>query len=315
MGLQVSAFSMGASSFHNLVETDRKLVEAHIRQWGVVNRIGMPGDFTVSPHGSLHSMIIGSGMAWIAPRGLAVGTYFAYSDGNDTISLPAANPSNPFIATVILRVADDQYGTVTGTKGARYDIVSGTPGASPTAPSDSAIDALGVPGGWMRICDIRINSADTGVIPGGQFTRPFIKLAAPPTAKMTLVAAQSLTNNTVQGVLFDTNEFDTDGMVDLVNDRLIIQTPGLYLLQAMMTFSGNATGARTMYMTINGSVKNADYRATLGSAFSTIANVGGLHRLAAGDLITLQAFQNSGGSLAVSPVNGGPFLSALWVNP
>jgi len=315
MGLQVSAAFMGANSFHNQIETDRKILESRIRQWGLIPRVVMPGDFAVTP-GPAHNVNVAAGMAFLPPKGLAVGSYFVYSDGVDVVSLHAAT-TNPFIDTVILRVADDQYGTVTGTKGARYDVIQGTPNASPVAPSDATIDALNVPGTWMRLCDVRVNTADTGVIPGGQFTTPpsLGKLAVAPQCKITQTAAQTLTNNVVNQINFDVEEIDTDAMGDLANNRIVIQTPGVYLLQAMATFTGNATGSRTCYLEVNGSVKFADYRATLGASFSTISCCGGLLRLAQGDLVTFHQFQNSGGGLTVGAVNGGPFVSACWVGP
>lgn len=323
MGLQVSALHMGASSFHNLVETDRKFVESRIRQWGVINRVHMPGDFTVSPHASLHSILISAGMAFIAPKGLAVGTYYAYSDGTDTIALPAVNPTNPFIVAVILRVADDQYGTVTGTKGARYDLISGTPAGSPVAPTDATIDALGVPGGWMRLCDVRINSADTANIPVGQFTIPLSakRLASPPFCSIQATSPQNFTHASSATVAMDTTLEDTDGgMADLANERIVINTPGVYDLQAGLAWVFNATGDRALNIMAGPAGSpvqvGTDWRGgALVSPHQSSAIASRRWRMAAGDVVFAQGYQSSGITLASSAFATGPFVSALWVAP
>lgn len=168
MGLNVSAAYIGAGGFQNAVETDRQIL-----QWlvGDFNRISATTDFVVTPVAGEHKVSVSAGRAFL--RGVntpgSQGSYFVWSDSADTVDMPVPQ-SNPFFATLILRSADPQYGTVTGTVGARWDVVSGAAASSPVAISDAGISALNVPGGWMRVADIRINPADTGAIPAGQIT-------------------------------------------------------------------------------------------------------------------------------------------------
>lgn len=174
MGLNVSAGYIGAGGFQNDIRTDRLLLE-HV----AMGRQGVPyaSHLVVTPTVGAHSVTISAGRAFVKGKNTPAsqGSYFVWSDDNDVVAL-AAPSASPRIDTVILRVADPQYGTVTGTVGARYEVIQGTPAASPTAVADATIDALGVPGGWIRLADVRVNTVDTGAIPIGQFTdkRPII---------------------------------------------------------------------------------------------------------------------------------------------
>lgn len=61
-----------------------------------------------------------------------------------TVDVPAANPTNPRIDTVIARVRDPDLGDAagsTGLTGFAIEVVTGTPAASPVAPDLSAIPA------------------------------------------------------------------------------------------------------------------------------------------------------------------------------
>lgn len=170
------AISIGPNNFQNLVEMDRSFVDAvSSMSHGVIFRSGATlsacTDLQVTP-GTGHTANVNVGRAVIREKTNPIvrGAYFFMEDAIENIALPVPT-TNPFIATVIARVTDTQYGTVTGAVGARIDVLSGTPASSPVPVSDAAIDAVtNTPGGWIRLCDIRINTADTGAVPVGQFT-------------------------------------------------------------------------------------------------------------------------------------------------
>jgi hypothetical protein len=69
-------------------------------------------------------------------------------------------------------------------------------------------------------------------------------------------ANQAITTSTWTAVSWDAEVFDTDGFHDnsTNNTRITIPTGkgGKYLLNALMRFEGNATGARLSYYSING---------------------------------------------------------------
>ncbi len=183
MGLKVSAFSIGSAGFKNDILLDRALVRAITNGEALINAVD---DFKVRLNAGGHTYTVGQGDAWIpartSPRNR--GAYFVSSDGDDTFGLPAVQ-SNPFIATVVLKVHDPQWGATGGhTPGAAYAVVSGSPASIPAALSDAAIStALDLPStAWIRLADIQINTANTGAIPSAQGTdkRPFARYGQPP---------------------------------------------------------------------------------------------------------------------------------------
>lgn len=176
--MALKAISIAPNNYPNPVETDRALVDAvGNRVSGVIfNTVGttmaaLP-ELLVTPTSGVHSVDVAVGTAVIREKDNpdVRGGYFVTNDAVEVVDLPVPQ-ANPFIAAIVLRVADPQYGAVTGSVGPRIDVVSGTPATSPVAPSDAEIAAVsGTPGGWIRLSDVRINTADTGAIPAGQFT-------------------------------------------------------------------------------------------------------------------------------------------------
>ena len=168
MALQPSAVGVGSPGFQTTIQADRQFIKAAFKgKIGILNW----SDFKVTSNSTSHAMDVDAGFASLAgPNAQDQGNYFAWSEASETIAWPAPS-SSPRIDTLILRVADPQYGTVTGSVGARWDIIQGVPASSPVARSDIEISTtFFVPGGWMRVADIRVNVADTGAIPGGQVT-------------------------------------------------------------------------------------------------------------------------------------------------
>lgn len=175
--MTLKAISIGVNSYQNLVETDRALVDSLAGQLpGVLLSPGVAmsaiTDLQVTA-GTGHTVNVGAGKAVVREKTtpLVRGAYFFQADAIEaSVALPVPD-TQPFYAAVVARVTDPQYGTVTGNVGARIDVIKGTPAASPVVVPDATIDAVtNTPGGWIRLADVRINTGDTGAIPGGQIT-------------------------------------------------------------------------------------------------------------------------------------------------
>lgn len=130
-----------------------------------------PGDFAITPTGVTRQFTVAAGQAYIQGRENAQqGGYVAWSDVSENLllSAPAASPR---IDTLLLRIYDEQYGTLpSGTSRAQWDIVNGVAAASPNVRPDSDFLSGGsqyVPGAWWRVADFRSNPGDT-TIPLGQ---------------------------------------------------------------------------------------------------------------------------------------------------
>lgn len=168
MGLKTQPAYIGQTGYLHPVELDRNLIE------GMFQRSGMTrvGEMAVTPTGVSGQISVAAGRAFLlGVENASQGGYFVWSDGADLLSVAAAS-GNPRIDTLVLRVKDDQYGTISGSPAAYYEVVQGVAAGSPTARADSYFNSGGgayVPGAWFRVADILRNLGD-GVIPGGQIT-------------------------------------------------------------------------------------------------------------------------------------------------
>lgn len=125
------------------------------------------GDFAMTPTATTRQFSVAAGRAYIHGReNASQGGYVAASDGPDLLTVPAPAAS-PRIDTVLLRIYDEQYGTLpSGTSRAQWDVVAGVAGGSPVARPDSDFLFGGsqyVPGAWWRVGDIRSNPGDTTI--------------------------------------------------------------------------------------------------------------------------------------------------------
>ena len=111
-------------------------------------------------------------------------------------------------------------------------------------------------------------------------------------------------------ITFDGDQYDPDDLHSTVanTDRITILVPGVYVLSANGTFEVAAGTWRVVYITVNAAVvisQSGDASGVFGERLSAT----GQQRLAAGDIIRMQAFQNSGGQINISV----PILAATRI--
>jgi|688.fasta_scaffold232810_4 hypothetical protein len=130
-------------------------------------------------------------------------------------------------------------------------------------------------------------------------------------------AAQSLTNNTSTTILLDTasttpttGTYDPKSWFNNANDRIAVGQAGFYCITANIAFAANATGRRIVEIRVNGSEVAATSVLASPAGSSIISATTNLY-LAAGDLVTMNALQQSGGALNTVVVAG--FYPALSV--
>lgn len=168
MALKVQPAYIGQTGYLHPVELDRNLLEGLMQRTGVLRY----GDMRAVPTAGTRAVSIPAGRIHIVGQENAQqGSYFAWSDGADTVTFAAAT-TNPRIDSILVRIYDDQYGVISGSPRAEYVIVQGVASGSPTARPDSDFLVGGsqyVPGAWARIANVRVNVGD-GTIPGGQIT-------------------------------------------------------------------------------------------------------------------------------------------------
>lgn len=169
MPLQAVPSYIGVSGYLTPVENDRQLIKNIFgRRQGVLGS----SDFQVTQAPSGMAVRVNSGALVCGDKeSAAQGFYFAWSDSQEDVAWPGPS-GQPRIDTLIARVVDPQYGATAAPTGAKWEVIQGTPAASPTAPADSVINNVtnNKPGAWVRIADIRINTTDTTSIPAARIT-------------------------------------------------------------------------------------------------------------------------------------------------
>lgn len=121
-----------------------------------------------------------------------------------------------------------------------------------------------------------------------------------PNAKATRMASQSIPNNATTEIVWDTEDWDTDTIVDVAGanpERLVARTAGKYHVSAGVSWGSNTTGIRQILIRVNGSshAYNAgdapngiQWRRTLSVDVNLSVN----------DYVTVGLYQNSGGALS-----------------
>ena len=135
-------------------------------------------------------------------------------------------------------------------------------------------------------------------------------------SRITATAAQSLTNNTVTKITFNTasstpdiDSYDPQAWFDNANDRIVIGQAGFYNITANVSFATNATGRRLVQIFVNGADRGS-VQMTASTASTTIISVSTNIYLAATDYVEVHALQQSGGALNTVSVTGAyPVLS------
>lgn len=166
MGLKTVPAYIGQAGYDHPVELDRNMLEGVFSRTGAVRY----GDFQASTGVGTRAVAVSAGRAFLlGAENAQQGGYFVWSDAVDTFLL-GAGVTNPRYDTILLRVLDDQYGVISGSPRAEFEVVQGVAAGSPTPRADSDFNVGGSfykPGAWWRVADCRVNVGDT-TIPGGQ---------------------------------------------------------------------------------------------------------------------------------------------------
>jgi len=122
-------------------------------------------------------------------------------------------------------------------------------------------------------------------------------------ANVCKASAQSINTGTWTAITFDTERFDSDNYHDNAtnNTRFTIPVAGRYVLSANIAFAANATGLRGLRFFKNGTTIIAFEQVnavTTGDYTSLVCTRH--YEFAAGDYVTCDAYQGSGGALNVT---------------
>jgi len=125
-------------------------------------------------------------------------------------------------------------------------------------------------------------------------------------------APESIPNNAVTILTFNSNRYDTDTIHSvLINtSRLTCNTAGKYSICGNAEFAASAVGVRSLAILLNGATIIATDQRSATSASVCQIQVACEYALGVGDYAELQAYQNSGGAINVnSAANYSPEFS------
>ena len=150
--------------------------------------------------------------------------------------------------------------------------------------------------------------------PGSVGTSTF---GAIPGARATNSTAENVTDTTLTTLTFDTNDYDSGGVhsTSTNNSRLTAPVAGVYEITGDVIWHPNSAGTREMEIVKNGTTTVAYAEMPPGSS-SVGQEVTTQLRLAAGDYVELQLFQNSTSTVIVSALSDmSPIFAMHWLGP
>lgn len=152
----------------------------------------------------------------------------------------------------------------------------------------------------METGDILANQIVEVVYDGTNFQLIGEKLV--PRARVSNNAVQSIANNTLTALSFNSETYDTDVIHDNATNssRLTCKTAGVYQIIANVTFASNATGYRRVLLHFNGGGDIAEVIVSAVSGVTTSISATSDYLLAVNDYVEVKVQQNSGGALDVN---------------
>lgn len=213
------------------------------------------GDLAVTQTGTPSmGVVVGVGRAWVPGTNVAnfSGTtyssqaqYFALNDGPVTLTINAADPTNPRIDVVCLTVNDSNYSGTTNS--AVLQVITGTPAASPTAPAAPAnslvLAQVSVAANATSITNSNITTtSNPSISPFPSLTHMEINLGQ--------VGANTAntdwgpgTPSQLTGAIDTTRSFNTSNFSFPANDQIQVTSAGIYAVSwKLISLPSGASG-------------------------------------------------------------------------
>lgn len=147
-------------------------------------------------------------------------------------------------------------------------------------------------------------------------------LANPPACRVYRATSQSITNNSLTVVTFDTERYDTDSMhsTSSLTSRITINTAGIYVVSAHIVWQADTDYTRRLFdLLLNGATiiaRKSDESAAHGIANDEGWNLSTQYKLAAADYVEVRVFQtntSAGANNVTAATNYSPEFAATWV--
>ncbi len=114
------------------------------------------------------------------------------------------------------------------------------------------------------------------------------------------VSSQTIANNTHTYLAFNSEDYDTDEMHDLIvnNGRITIKTAGIYLISFQALFDANVNGYRQADILYNGGIISR-IRQDAETLTLSHFNLTTVYQISVNDYLRVRVYQDSGGNLSL----------------
>ncbi len=158
----------------------------------------------------------------------------------------------------------------------------------------------GVPAAWLTSGMLVAGAVtDAAIAPGIDAGK--LDWSTNPACRVYHSTSQTLPNNLSTALQFDSERYDSDSIHSAAAPtRLTCATAGFYLIFANVRFAASTGGERVLLLRLNGgNYIGNNYANALLTGYARDINVMTGYPLAVGDYVEVEAYQNSGGSLAI----------------
>lgn len=290
-------------------QIDRLMLANVVCGDGVADVVG--GSLLVTTGGSGLNVSVAQGGAWVEGDDDDRGMYSVYNDAAVTVTVGAADPTNPRIDQIIARVYDSTYGE--GADEWVLEVLAGTATAGATltnlngAASISGLNAITlayvlVPATFVGpfVDATHIKDARTEFVSCGAPMPPYVDLVS--------TAVTSIPHNAATKVNLATTAHNDDEFFTVAASVVTVLKAGVYDIEGIGGFAtSGVTADLELAVGLNGLTALPGCHLAVSNVVLLIGRVGRmLVSLAAGDTLQLRCYQfQSSGSAAVNTVGSG----------
>jgi hypothetical protein len=254
-------------------ENDRLTTQALYSSTGIIGASSLAITAQGSPN-----MTVNAATGWCAVQSSTAngGVYVAYNDATTVLTITTANPTLPRIDRIVVTVSDAYYSGATNT--VAFQVLAGTPNASPTAPatpSDSislatiAVAAAASSIGAANITDTRTATTSSSFLPltGGTVTG-----ATTFSGTLAISGATTVTNTISSNTTITAASFTPSAGTTAIAPLKLTSGTNLTSPQAGAFEYNGSTAFFTPVATSGRGVSPADYYYQLGTSGNSLFN-------------------------------------------
>lgn len=214
-------------------ENDRLTTQALYATTGIIGASSL----AVTPNSPAGmSVIVATGWAAIVGTTQSnMGTYVAYNDAPNTLTVTTANPTNPRIDIVVVTVQDAYY---TGAfNDVIFQVIAGTPAGSPTAPA--------TPANSIKLANIAVGAGVTSIT-ASNITDQRVDVTTNLPAPQLNFAVNTQTGTTYTTVLSDNGKLVTQSNASSIITTIPPNSSVDYSVGSQITFARYGAGSLTI---------------------------------------------------------------------